>query len=159
MRPFPLRSVRFCASLVLAVACGTPALGAEDGPREFGAPLVLTEVTPLSEVLRDPEAHAGAPLLISGRVADVCQKKGCWTVLQDGEASVRVRFADYGFFLPTDCQGEQAWVEGNVVIRTLSEKEARHYEAESSNGDPDAIDGPQREVGFVAAGVRFDPPQ
>ncbi|MBW2290869.1 MAG: DUF4920 domain-containing protein [Deltaproteobacteria bacterium] len=31
-------------------------------------------------------------MLIKGRVTDVCQKKGCWTVIEDGDAQVRIRF-------------------------------------------------------------------
>ena len=56
----------------------------------------------------------------------MCPKKGCWTVLRQGDASVRVRFKDYGFFLPKDSSGKQPYVEGVVNVETLSEKTARH---------------------------------
>ena len=68
-----------------------------------------------------------------------------------------VRFHDYGFFLPKDAMGVRAQLEGIAEIRTLSENEARHYAAESRDGDPDSIEGPQREIGFVATGVRLLP--
>ena len=42
-----------------------------------------------------------------------------------------------------------------VKVEVLSEKMARHYEAETVGGDPSAIEGPQREVGFTATGVRI----
>ena len=70
------------------------------------------------------------------------------------DAFVRVRFHDYGFFLPQDVLGADALVEGRATLRTLSEREARHLAAESRGGNPDAIEGPQRELGFVATGVR-----
>jgi hypothetical protein len=130
-------------------------LGASSGSSDFGAGVTLTDPTPLAEVLAAPERYAAAPVLVEGRIADVCQKKGCWTVLTDGKNTVRVRFQDYGFFLPKDAFGATALVQGVVVVRTLSEKEARHYAEESREGDPSAIHGEQREVGFVASGVRL----
>lgn len=130
-------------------------LGASSESRDFGAGVTLRETTPLAEVLATPERYAAEPVLVEGRITDVCQKKGCWTVLTDGKNSVRVRFQDYGFFLPKDAFGATALVQGVAVVRTLSEKEARHYEAESRGGDPGAIQGEQREVGLVASGVRL----
>ena len=106
------------------------------------------------EVDGEPTFEVGQPVLVQGRLTDVCTKKGCWTVLTDGDAFVRVRFHDYGFFLPQDVLGADALVEGRATLRTLSEREARHLASESRGGDPDAIEGPQRELGFVATGVR-----
>lgn len=144
----------------MCLALATGAAHAESAPaapggRDFGAGITLAEPTPLSQVLEQPERYAQEPILVRGRIAEVCQKKGCWTILQDGRANVRVRFQDYGFFLPKDCIGDEALVQGTVKVRTLSEDEARHYEAETRGGDPSRIRGPQREVGFVASGVRL----
>jgi hypothetical protein len=122
---------------------------------DFGAGITLSEVAEFGDVISQPEKYAGAPVLIRGRISDVCQRKGCWTVLSQGEDNVRVRFKDYGFFLPTDCSGKQAYVEGVVAIETLSEKTAQHYAAESRSEDPSKISGPQQVVGFTASGVRI----
>ena len=123
--------------------------------RDFGAGLTLKQPTPLAEVVLTPERFEQKPVLLHGRLSDVCQRKGCWTVLQDGAARIRVRFQDYGFFIPKDSIGAEAFVEGTVKVEILSEKDARHYESESRSGDPDSIKGPQREVGFTASGVRL----
>ena len=125
--------------------------------RDFGAGLTLATTTSLVDVVASPERHFEAPILVEGRLTDLCMKKGCWTVLADGKASVRVRFQDYGFFLPKDALGARALVEGVAQIRTLSEREARHYASESQNGEPAAIEGPKREVSFMATGVRLVP--
>ena len=122
---------------------------------DFGAGISLERVTALAEVKARPEHFAGEAVLLHGKLSDVCQRKGCWTILRDGDATVRVRFEDYGFFLPRDVIGAEAYVEGRVTVRTLSEREARHYESESRDGNPDAVVGPQREVGFLASGVRL----
>ena len=78
-------------------------------------------------------------------------------MLQDGDAVVRVRFEDYGFFLPQEALGRTAWVEGVTSIREVSESEARHLAAESREGDASGIHGPQREVEIIASGVRLLP--
>ena len=58
-------------------------------------------------------------------------------------------------FLPTDVSGSEAFVEGRLKVVELSEAEARHYASESVDGDPAPVDGPQRELGFTATGVRL----
>jgi hypothetical protein len=121
---------------------------------DYGAGLTLEEATPLRDVVSRPEQYADRTLLVKGRIRDVCQRKGCWMILTDGESQMRVRFADYGFFVPKDSSGKDAWVEGRVAVEEISEKEARHYEAEAIDGDPSRIHGPQRVVSFTATGVR-----
>ncbi len=136
------------------LAIATAALGEQDLPegRDFGAGITLREVVPVSVAAADPDAYADRPVLLRGRVTDVCQKKGCWTVLADGAQFVRVRFADYGFFVPKDIRGRTALVEGRVEAKTLSEAQARHYAEES--GTAVDVDGPVREVGVLATGLR-----
>jgi len=124
-------------------------------PVQFGAAITLRDATPLSEVMAAPGRYAEGPVLLRGRLTDLCQKKGCWTVLEDEGAVVRVRFHDYGFFLPSEALGRIALVEGVAQVRTLSEEEARHLASESRSEDPGKIEGPRREVGFVATGVRL----
>jgi hypothetical protein len=122
---------------------------------EHGAGVTLTGVTRLADVSAEPDRFQGRPVLVRGRVRDVCQKKGCWMVVDDGTAHARVRFADYAFFVPKDSSGKEAWVEGAVSVRTLSRREARHYAGESTREDPSEVDGPRREIDITATGVRL----
>jgi hypothetical protein len=143
------------ALLLSASAAGAEAEGAIPAGDDYGAGLTLEEITPLREVVSRPELHVDRTLLVKGRIRDVCQKKGCWMVLTDGESQMRVRFADYGFFVPKDSSGKDAYVEGRAAVEEISEKEARHYEAETRDGDPSKVHGPQRVVSFTATGVRL----
>jgi len=150
----------YFVSPLLLVMVALASIGAEPPPaipagEDFGAGLSLHRPVALADVVRAPERFEQQPVLLHGRLADVCQRKGCWTILRDGEAQVRVRFLDYGFFLPTDATGSEAFVEGVVKVEVLSEKVVRHYETESRDGDPSTVTGPRREVGFVASGVRL----
>jgi hypothetical protein len=146
-------------SLVLCLALPAP-VGSEEAPAlpagsDYGAPITLGNVTRLTEVVAAPERYRGRTVLVRGRVRDVCQRKGCWMVVDDGSAHARVRFADYGFFVPKDSRGKEAWIQGEVTVRVLSEREARHYAEESMRGDPSRVDGPVREIGLTATGVRL----
>jgi hypothetical protein len=140
--------------LMPGVAAAEPSAAIPPGA-DFGAGLTLTRSTALADVVRDPERFVEQPILVHGRVSDVCQRKGCWLMLRDGEDQVRVHFKDYGFFVPTDSTGEEVFVEGLVSVETLSENAARHYESESRRGDPDLVSGPRQEVVFTATGVRL----
>ena len=141
--------------LLSASAAGAGSEGALPAGEDYGAGLTLEEITPLRDVVSRPELHADRTLLVKGRIRDVCQKKGCWMVLADGESQMRIRFADYGFFVPKDSSGKDAYVEGRAAVEEISEKVARHYEAEAIDGDPSKVHGPQRVVSFTATGVRL----
>jgi len=147
-----------CLAALLLVGTGTARADSGEaipGGKDFGAGITLAQPIALADVLGEPEGYEAKPILLHGRISEVCQHKGCWTILQDGKASVRVRFRDYGFFLPADCIGNEAFIQGTVKVQILSEAQARHYESETRDGDPARIQGPQREVGFVASGVRL----
>ncbi|MBW2233410.1 MAG: DUF4920 domain-containing protein [Deltaproteobacteria bacterium] len=120
------------------------------------APL-LASATPPVEIPAEGRDFGAADqtVMLKGRITDVCQRKGCWTVIAEGDDAIRVRFQDYGFFLPKDSVGVEAWAQGRVSVVTMSESEARHYEAESRDGNPSEIEGPQREIGFTATGVHL----
>ena len=159
----PMR--RSLLSLVLlSLSCGPtgatvsdPALPDLVLPRgeDFGAAFTLSEVSDFLDVVERTEAYAGREVLVRARISDVCQKKGCWMVLREGSTSVRVRFEDYGFFVPKDCSGKTAYVQGHVKREVLSEKVAQHYAEESSSGNPTKVRGPREAVSFIASGVRL----
>ncbi|MEM7261211.1 MAG: DUF4920 domain-containing protein [Planctomycetota bacterium] len=131
----------------------TTALDLPEGETR-GAGLMLTNVTPFTEVAAKPESYAGKPILVSAKVQDVCKKKGCWMILTDGDHKMRVRFKDYGFFGPTDCDGQTAFVEGLVNVTVTSVDDLRHYAEESGEQiDPASITEPKVETLFMATGA------
>ena len=122
--------------------------------RTFGKPLSIKKALSLQEALQQPAKYQNQKVLLEGKISDVCQMKGCWLMLSDGERAIRIKFEGYSFFVPKDSQGKKARAEGRLVQETLSEDMARHYAAEeSSKSDPSEIRGPQRVVTFEAVGV------
>ena len=74
-----------------------------DNYEVFGAP--LTAAGPelgLKELVSNSDRYLDSDVLVTTRIAKVCQKKGCFFVAQEGDAIARVTFKDYGFFIPTD---------------------------------------------------------
>ena len=149
---------------VLAVAASSPVLADSvirlsepvatgDGYEVFGAPVGdAGEARPLSEIVAASDEYAGQQVHATAKVAKVCQKKGCFLVAHDGDATARVTFADYSFFVPTDSGGKDVTIVGVFNRKTLSEAQAQHF-AEDAGDDPSKVTGPQDEYSIVATSV------
>ena len=85
-------------------------------------------------------------------VSQVCQRKGCFFVAQDGDAVARVTFVDYSFFVPTDSAGKDVTLVGTFNRKMLSEAQAQHF-AEDAGQDPTKVVGPREEYSIVATSV------
>jgi hypothetical protein len=122
--------------------------------RTFGKPLSLKKTLGLQEAIRQPAKYQNQRVLLEGKISDVCQMKGCWLMLSDGERAIRIKFEGYSFFVPKDSKGKKVRAEGRLSQETLSEEMARHYAAEqTTKSDVSAIKGPQQVVTFEATGV------
>lgn len=147
------------ALLLAALTLAVPALAADQEKTAFGAPLTLTETTPLADAVAKPEAYKGKEILVEATVTKTCKMKGCWMILKDGKDEVRVTFKDYGFFVPKDLADRRARVQGVVARETLSVKAARHY-LKDEGASKDAVKkvtAPVETVSFVATGVALLP--
>ena len=146
---------RLYSLLPLFCLLSFPVLSAKDaGVRTFGKPLSIKKALSLQEALQQPTKFENQKVLLEGKINDVCQMKGCWLMLSDGQRAIRIKFEGYSFFVPKDSRGKKVRAEGRLIQETLSEDMARHYAAEQStqSGLPE-IKGPQRVVTFEAVGV------
>lgn len=93
---------------------------------------------------------------VSGTVKGVCKVKGCWMTmtLPNGE-DMRVTFKDYGFFMPLDCEGNNAIIQGTVNKTITSVDDLRHYAKDGGASDEEIakITEPKEELAFEAVGV------
>ena len=94
---------------------------------------------------------------IAGTVEEVCQAKGCWMTMQLADDSdMRVRFKDYGFFVPKDIAGKTAIVEGKAFLDTVSVEDLRHYAVDGGMTEEEAAEKytePEVAINFEATGV------
>ena len=93
---------------------------------------------------------------IQGKVTEVCQEKGCWMKVDQGNCqTLMVKFKDYGFFMPKNIVGKEVVLEGEAVVKEVSVKQQQHYAKDAGKKDEEVkkIKKAKKEVQFVAAGV------
>ena len=118
--------------LALPLACAA----ADDvGPETFGAEMPGGESTPLDLALADLAATGTQPQKFSGRIVDVCEKRGCWAMLEaDGQAA-RVTPRKHEFMVPRDARGE-AVVYGTLTSVDLSEAADKYAKENPGKENP-----------------------
>ena len=113
----------------------------------------------LAALFANPKENSGKTGLLSGHVRQACTKKGCWMELStstDPKAkSCRVKFKDYGFFVPLDSAGSTARLAATASIKVVSKEHVDHYEAEGASFSDKNPDGTANEIQLVATGVEL----
>ena len=93
---------------------------------------------------------------VKGKVIAVCENKGCWLTMElPDKSTMRVKFKDYGFFVPTELAGKEVILNGNAKIKIVSVSEQKHFaeDANKPQSEIDAIKKPLKQINFVATGV------
>ncbi len=141
---------------VLALFCGLSQAQPKDKVTSYGEKITAdnaVEATSINEMLKGQDSlHTK----IIGTVASVCQKKGCWLKMDAGDGQeMMVRFYDYGFFLPKDCEGKKIVLEGTATMTKTSIEELQHYAQDAGKSDEEikAITAPETQIAFEATGV------
>lgn len=132
--------------LLRTLIAATTLLASAAFAADFGAPIPEGEATGIAAV--DAATAAGSPALYTGRITEVCQKQGCWLVLEQDGLSARVMVKDHAFAVPKDATGE-AVVYGVLEQVPVDADEAAHL-AEDGAAAPAA-----NELRIVATGVRI----
>lgn len=153
-----------CACLLLLVGCSnsaeptarledTPsAEAAADDAERFGEAIDDSlPITELGAIVESPDEFEGRVVRTRGEIARVCQARGCWMELREGEEgpAVRVPMAGHSFFLPMDSAGRRAEMQGRVVVRELSPEWRAHLESEGAVATASALS-------IEATGVAID---
>jgi hypothetical protein len=147
----------------MLAACGqnhsqNVAPGAAKDGKHFGTMVTADNAINFDEVHGKMAKIDSLNLKVTGKVHEVCQKKGCWMTLvsdQPGVPEMRVTFKDYAFFMPKDLSGKRVVVDGFARVETTPVDVLRHYaeDAGKTKAEIAAITEPKREVSFEAAGV------
>lgn len=107
--------------LVPLLLCLVPVAQAAD----YGEPMPEGEAVAIADAAASPADYQGKPAKFSGRITEVCQKKGCWVVLEQDGHSARVMAKEHGFEVPKDASGP-AVAYGVLQVEPISEEHARH---------------------------------
>lgn len=126
-----------------------------DSTNNFGAVPSLVDVEPKTLVAAISEKTLNTPVRLVSRVTNSCDKKGCWIVINDGDATVRVTFKDYAFFVPLGFKDRDVVLEGILREEEIPEETLKHYaeDEKKSQDEVDSIKGPQVQYTFEATSV------
>ncbi|HEY7514414.1 MAG TPA: DUF4920 domain-containing protein [Vicinamibacteria bacterium] len=136
--------------IAILLAFGVAASSSAIESKRFGKPLQGWPRTSLESVLAHPQN--GRRVRLEGRIERVCQKKGCWLELREGERSVLVSFEGYSFFVPKGSAGRDVVLEGRLKLKPGSPEEIKHLQDEGG-GEAAAA-----RVEVVARGVEIRTP-
>ncbi len=131
-----------------------------DGWDSYGEPIQAESAVDISSVVDEFEMDVEKQYIISGTLVSVCQSKGCWTTLATDDGRViKMTFADYGFFLPTDAAGSEIIAEGVGFKKISTIDEQRHHLEDAGAGPEEiaAITQEKVEYAFEATGVLLNP--
>lgn len=130
-----MKARSWCMWLVLL----SPMALASDADSVFGEPMPPGEAVPVAHAMSKLQSGAGAQSKFSGRITEVCQKKGCWVMLEDDGAVARVMMKDHAFSVPQDARGG-AVVFGTLSRTTLDPATAKHLADDAGKEQPVAAD-------------------
>ncbi len=153
MRTVQAISAIFVLSLI--IGCGSGQNDDVDTWYNYGESITKSDFINVSHAVENIDGFAEIPVVVEGTITQVCQSRGCWMVVEDGGKSIRIRFADYGFFVPWESAGKYVRVQGTLSMETISEETARHWAEEADDPDvnPGEIHGDQEVVMMMATAV------
>jgi hypothetical protein len=102
----------------------------------YGAEPTIASAIPASEFLASPDKYVDQTVRVEGRVADVCQKAGCWMVIADGDKTMRIRMKDHAFSVDKQGAGGSCDIEGKVIAKAIDPKDVEHFASEQTAGAP-----------------------
>lgn len=162
------RTFFFLGTCALLAACSSPATSTPETPvadTTAAAPALNYYGDTISaegamDMAAFPQAAAGKDSLdatLNCEIITSCTKKGCWMDVKMADGTpMKVRFRDYGFFVPTEgLEGKQATMKGRAVKEITDVASLKHY-AEDAGQTPEEIakiTEPDTSWTFTADGV------
>jgi hypothetical protein len=127
---------------------------APEGATVVGETITVEAPVQLAAVKRSPADWFEKTILVEATAADVCQVKGCWLTLTDGQGEpIWVRWASgcggkYAF--PKDVAGRRVIVQGSIYEKEIDAAAAEHLAAESKGLAAQEIAGKTLEMNVTA---------
>ena len=135
MKKFALIIFTFTALSGVSVWADQAASQPADGVIRRGLPLSKKTSFSVADAIKNEEKLKDGYVKVHGTIKSVCKKKGCWFVIKDQKSSevIRITSLGYKFFVPKDCEGYQATVEGQFESKTMSVAEGQHIEDDKAH--------------------------
>lgn len=125
--------------------------------QSFGATMPAEgEAVSLKQAIASLEPTGEQFFKIEGQVTEVCQAKGCWMILVDGDSYARVMFEDYGFFVPIETSMQRTRIYGVLSEQVLSGAQADHFAQDAGAQSTLELQGEVREYSIMARSVELE---
>lgn len=154
-----MKRITLLLVVLFLVACGQKPAEQVGDYSSFGAKISPEDAISSSEMLKKYESMKIGDTLdvkFASKVNAVCKKKGCWMDLElSPEEGTFVKFKDYDFFVPKNCEEDEAIVSGKAFINVTSVEELKHYAQDAGKSEEEIakITAPKTEFAFMADGV------
>lgn len=128
----------------------------ENNTGNFGESISKKGATSVKKLPAKMDDAESLDIKLKGTITEVCQAKGCWMTLDMGnDELLRVKFKDYGFFVPKDAAGKTAVIQGVASKETVSVDELRHLAEDAGKSEEEVkkITEPEDAFVYVAEGV------
>ncbi|TAN85397.1 MAG: DUF4920 domain-containing protein [Gallionella sp.] len=126
------------------------------GQTTYGEKATAEGAIPASSITSKMKGLDSLAVKITGTITGVCQKKGCWLMVDIGEGKMmRVKFKDYAFFVPKDISGKTVVLDGYAYNSTTSVAQLRHFaqDAGKSKAEIEKITEPEVSLNYEARSV------
>ena len=85
----------------------------------YGDGVSLETSTPITELMAAAADFEGQTVRVEGEVNAVCERQGCWLLLRDAGAEVRVKVEDGVIVFPLEAVGQRAIAQGEVMVKSM----------------------------------------
>lgn len=145
---------------LLTLACNSlpgEALAQEKEVKSYGDAITADGAISTAALIKTMATTDSVATKVECEIITSCTKKGCWmdVKLPDGGV-MKVRFKDYGFFVPTKgLEGKRAVMQGYATKEVTDVATLRHYaeDAGKSKEEIAKITEPETSLMFLADGV------
>ena len=125
--------------------------------KNYGAEISADGAISTAEFVKQMRSTDSLATKIEAEVITSCIKKGCWmdVKLPEGEV-MKVKFKDYGFFVPTEgLEGKRAVLQGYATKEVTDVATLRHYAEDAGKSEEEIakITEPEESLFFIADGV------
>ena len=129
-----------------------------NGFETYGEAITPDGAASVADILVNLKANDSISGKVGGYVTSVCKKKGCWMILSQSptdSTGLFVKFKDYGFFMPLDCEGSKVVMQGVAYNEVTPVDELKHYAEDEGKSQEEIakITQPQVENKYLAKGV------
>jgi hypothetical protein len=164
------RTLLYGTIAALFAACSSPASEGQGGAKDstatsqtapavkyFGDTITPDGALAIADFVKATAGKDSLDAKVDCEIITSCQNKGCWMTVKMPEGEpMRVRFKDYGFFVPTQgLEGKHAVIQGRAMKEVTDVAALKHY-AEDAGKTPEEIakiTEPETSWSFTADGV------